>query len=223
MVGASHNELLETIMNANCWRKAGTAAALSLALAAPSEAFLFFGPETVTVEPAVEYYNAKYNEYFVTTSADEIAVLNSGATPGWVRTKGVAFFTIDKPAAVFVEDFLQSALPVCRYYIPPASHFISLVPDECAGLREGVIDTAIFESDAAFYAWSPDALGRCPMVTAEVLVTEFTAVYRLWEGKGSAHRFTTSKAERDAMVADGWVSEGYGNDGVAMCVPPSGS
>jgi Repeat of unknown function (DUF5648) len=211
-------------MNGKHWRKAGAAAALSLALAAQSEAFQFYGPEPVSVAPAVEYYNAELGEYFLTTSVDELVTLDAKLIPGWVRTKSVAFYTVDTSAAVYVDDgWLQSALPVCRFFIPPASHLLSLVPDECAALGEGSYG-AVLETDAAFYAWSPDAQGRCPQVTAEVLFVQFDPVYRLWDArKGLAHRLTTSKAERDAMVAEGWVSEGYGDDGVAMCVPPSGS
>jgi len=43
-------------------------------------------------------------------------------------------------------------------------------------------------------------------------------VYRLWNGKPHTnHRFVKTLAERDAMVARGWISEGEGPDGVAMC------
>ena len=43
-------------------------------------------------------------------------------------------------------------------------------------------------------------------------------VYRLWNGKPDTnHRFVTDKAERDAMIARGWIPEGAGLDGIAMC------
>ena len=42
-------------MNGKRWRKAGALAALAAMLVAPADAYLFFGPEQVTVTPAVEY------------------------------------------------------------------------------------------------------------------------------------------------------------------------
>jgi chorismate synthase len=45
-------------------------------------------------------------------------------------------------------------------------------------------------------------------------------VYREWNRRPDTnHRYTTSKAERDRMVALGGVAEGYGPDAVAMCAP----
>jgi hypothetical protein len=42
--------------------------------------------------------------------------------------------------------------------------------------------------------------------------------YRLWNGRAdSNHRFVTDRSRRGAMVAKGWIAEGYGPDAVAMC------
>lgn len=43
-------------------------------------------------------------------------------------------------------------------------------------------------------------------------------VYRLWNQRDdSNHRYATSAAIKDEMLAAGYVSEGYGPDGVVMC------
>ena len=46
-------------------------------------------------------------------------------------------------------------------------------------------------------------------------------VYRIWNGRVTDvnHRYTTSAAVRDQMVAAGGIAEGYGPDAVAMCAP----
>jgi hypothetical protein len=45
-------------------------------------------------------------------------------------------------------------------------------------------------------------------------------VYRLYNGRADAnHRYTTGARVRSDMVAAGWISEGYGMAGVAMCSP----
>ena len=211
-------------MNVKHWRKAGAAAALSLALAAPANAFPLFGDhEPASVRPAIEYHNAEYGEYLITVSPREIAALDAGSAPGWVRARR-AFSTVDAPAsAPVVSGYHATAFPVCRYFIPPAAHFLSASPGECAQIV-AVIPDAVLETEAAFYAWLPNASGQCPKLFAKIGGFRFDPVYRLYDGaQGTAHRLTTSKAERDAMVADGWVSAGYGADGVAMCVPSSGS
>ena len=44
-------------------------------------------------------------------------------------------------------------------------------------------------------------------------------LYRTWNGRAdSNHRYTTSMAIREQMIAKGHVPEGYGPNGVAMCV-----
>ncbi len=59
----------------------------------------------------------------------------------------------------------------------------------------------------------PDAVsGACPVNT--------TPIYRVWNKRpDSNHRYLTNRAMRDAMVARGYVAEGYGPDAVAMCGP----
>jgi len=70
----------------------------------------------------------------------------------------------------------------------------------------------VLETPSAFLAALPNtASGACPAGQA--------AVYRLWNGRAdSNHRFATSRDVRAQMLARGYVAEGYGPDGVAMCV-----
>ena len=49
------------------------------------------------------------------------------------------------------------------------------------------------------------------------------AVYRVWDNRADTnHRYTTSLAVRQQMLAAGWVAEGYGPGQVIMCAPASG-
>ena len=80
----------------------------------------------------------------------------------------------------------------------------------------------MLETPNAFAAWLPDpATGSCPPsgfrgIEGDVLLAP---VYRLWNSRiDTNHRYTTSQIIRDQMIAQGWVSEGYGANGVAMCV-----
>ncbi|HEX6793215.1 MAG TPA: sialidase family protein [Casimicrobiaceae bacterium] len=161
-------------------------------------------------ETVVEYYNATLDHYFMTPLANEIAALDSGQIAGWSRTGA----TFDGSATA---DTGES--PVCRFYIPPIhgdSHFLSASPAECAAVVAKIgtdpnFSGYIEETAAEFYIALPDtASGTCPAGTQPV--------YRLWNGRAdSNHRYTADTATRDAMIARGYIPEGYGPQGVAMC------
>jgi len=190
----------------------------------PAGAFPQFdiNPDTMAEPvPAYEYYNAEKNEYFVTTLTAEIDALEAGNFPGWARSVDhEAFFAFNDPVRVRGMNAAGAGShPVCRFFIPPASHFLSASEDECAAVAAAHPEF-VLETDAAFYAWLPDAAGNCPQLATKVGGFEFQAVYRLWNNRiETNHRLTTDKAARAAMVDDGWVAEGYGDEGVAMCVP----
>ena len=61
------------------------------------------------------------------------------------------------------------------------------------------------------YIALPDlATGECPAGLVQV--------YRLWNNRAdSNHRYTTDPAVKAAMVAQGYVAEGYGPDATIMC------
>ena len=161
-------------------------------------------------ETVVEYYNATLDHYFITPLADEISALDSGRIVGWTRTG----LTFDASAASGA-----GLSPVCRFYIPPEhgdSHFLSASPAECAAVLAKIgtdpnFSGYIEETPAEFYIALPDTTtGTCPSGTAPV--------YRLWNGRAdSNHRYTADVATRDAMIARGYIPEGYGAEGVGMC------
>ena len=73
--------------------------------------------------------------------------------------------------------------------------------------------TFTYETAAAMYMFLPHPVtGACPIGAIPI--------YRVWNTRvDSNHRYTTDIGVRDAMVAKGYVREGYGLDGVAMCSP----
>jgi hypothetical protein len=177
---------------------------LALAVAMPARA-----------ETVVEYYHAGLDHYFMTSLASEIAALDGGRFFGWGRT-GFTFGGFAAPA--------PGTHPVCRFYIPPAngdSHFFSASPDECEAVREKMRTNPAYagyveETSAEFYIALPDiSTGACPGGTQPV--------YRVWNQRvDSNHRYTADRATREAMIARGYRSEGYGALGVAMCTPQAG-
>jgi hypothetical protein len=171
----------------------------------PEPVYVGVPPPTKRI-PAVEYYHPGLDHYFVTSSVQDIADLDRGMFPGWART-GYDFDVWDAASA--------EAVPVCRYYIPPAhgdSHFFSASAYECS-VAPTMFPWIVKESDAAFYVALPDTTtGACAI--------DEQPVYRLWNGRAdSNHRYTASADVKAAMIARGFVAEGYGPDAVAMCAP----
>jgi len=183
----------------------GTGTAHEVALAASvTELTLSETYRTVSVVPVVEYYNAALDHYFISARSEDIQVLDGGQLPGWNRT-GETFGAWPV--------YADGASPVCRYYIPPASgdsHFFSASAAECREVAEKFPAFVLEDSEVMFMPLPAAATGTCPPDT--------TPVYRVWNGRADTnHRYTTSRATRDAMIATGWIAEGYGPDGVAMC------
>ncbi|HEX8010919.1 MAG TPA: S8 family peptidase [Casimicrobiaceae bacterium] len=155
--------------------------------------------------PVIEYYWAARDHYFMTAIPAEIAALDAGTFGGWVRT-GQSFNAYAQPTGI--------SSRVCRFYIPAPygdSHYYSASPEECAAVQ---VKFPMFleESPGVFYVALPDLVtGACPAGSVPV--------YRLWNNRADTnHRYTTSLAIRSEMLAKGYLSEGYGTSGVAMCV-----
>lgn len=165
---------------------------------------------------AIEYYNAALDHYFVTSFADEIAKLDAGVFVGWQRT-GQQFTVFDPATSV------DGASQVCRFYgLPSAgldSHFYSASPAECAAVLQRFPGVWIEETANAFGVFLPDAVtGQCPSGSVPI--------YRAWNDRvDSNHRFTTDPATFQAMLAKGYIGEGYGPPSmpVAMCSPAANS
>jgi hypothetical protein len=179
----------------------------------PFASVLKVGEErTPTVRaPVIEFYNAAMDHYFMTQNAAEIAALDNGTHPGWVRT-GESFLAF----AAGQSD--NRGRPVCRYYGVPvptrSTHFYSASLAEC--LQLGAAPPGgqwTLESSDVFEVGMPDrATGVCPIGQAPL--------YRLWNARADTnHRYTSSASTREQMVAQGWISEGAGPEGVAMCTP----
>jgi hypothetical protein len=163
-------------------------------------------PPILTTVEAIEFYNASLDHYFISASQLEIEALDTGHFAGWART--------GQTINVYTED-AQIASPVCRFYIPPAygdSHFYSASPAECSQVA-AKFPFFVYESSDVFRVDMPDIItGACP--------NSETPVYRVWNNRADTnHRYTTSRAIRDQMVALGYVAEGYGPDAVIMCAP----
>ena len=69
----------------------------------------------------------------------------------------------------------------------------------------------VYEASDVFHVALPDTTtGACPAGT--------TPVYRLWNARAdSNHRYTIDATVRAEMLAKGYIPEGYGPLGVAMC------
>jgi hypothetical protein len=175
-------------------------------------------PTTVTV---VEFYHAGLDHYFITGFPQEISDLDSGVHRGWART-GQTF-----KAYAIGSSGRTGRRPVCREYGNPDagldSHFYSASPDECAAslvnsaVLQGAVQLAgswLLEASEVFGMDLPDATtGACP--------AGGVPIYRTFNQRRDAnHRYTTSIAIRDQMVARGGVAEGYGPDAVALCGLP---
>jgi hypothetical protein len=176
-------------------------------------------PMPITTVGMVEYYNASLDHYFYTASAPDVDALDSGRLKGWQRTgNGFAVTASAKPVATGA----ILASPVCRYYMPPSSgdsHFFSASKDECDEVRARFPDF-VLESEAAFFVALPDTdSGVCPRSTDIDYYGLLFPVFRLWNHRlDSNHRYTGDSHVRDAMVAQGYIAEGYGPDAVAFCV-----
>lgn len=163
-------------------------------------------PPPVNKLVAIEFYYPAFDHYFITAMPDEISALDGGVFPGWVRT-GEVFNVYSGPS-------VGSAL-VCRFFstsfAPKSSHFYTADAGECTIVNQN--GDWLLEGDVMSIP-VPNLAGNCAVGTQPV--------YRLYnngQGAAPAHRYTPSLATRSQMLAQGWISEGYGNDGVIMCAP----
>ena len=163
--------------------------------------------QAVTV---VEYFNAPRNHYFQTSDPVEIAALDTGYYSGWART-GQSY-------RVYSGDVAQQSsavAPVCRYYGKPEAgldtHFFSGFVFECSIVPILWPNQWILESGNAYAAALPaENDGACPSGPIPI--------YRLFNNKSDVnHRYTKSLVIREQMLQQGWIAEGYGSIGIALC------
>jgi uncharacterized protein (DUF1800 family) len=155
---------------------------------------------------AIEYYNTGLGHYFVTATAAEAALVDSGgAGPGWVRTGGT-FGVYAGPSDA------PGTVPVCRFYGTPGSgpnsHFYTADPAECELVKRSAGWT--YEG-IAFHAL-PAGAGPCGPGA--------TPVYRTYN-RGAARNDSNHRFTVDATVQARMVAGGNADEGVVMCAPLS--
>ena len=155
----------------------------------------------------VEYYHAVFNHYFITSIPAEISALDSGQFVGWTRTgRSFGAYAHNNGTLPAVCRFFTTAFP------PKSSHFYTAITAECSGLRSNA--DWQFEAEAFWVQPASMTTGSCPTGTK--------AVYRLYNNGMSGapnHRYTVDPAVRADMIAQGWVPEGFGTEGVGFCSP----
>jgi hypothetical protein len=169
-------------------------------------------PANAAIVSAIEYYEAALDHYFVTAIPAEVAALDGGQFPGWVRT-GLSFNVYAAGSGIF------GSSPVCRFYGSPSagldSHFYSASILECQQVEQRFPGIWLLESDDVFEVFLPDVnTGQCPAGSGPI--------YRAWNHRAdSNHRYTTDLAVLQSMVAKGYIAEGYGPGPAptAMCSP----
>ncbi len=176
-----------------------------LALASTPPGSLNPPPGTV---PVFEYYDPVLDHYFITASADEIALLDS-APSGALQRTGYFFYAFADPALA-----PPSAHPVCRFYARPGllidSHYFTADAAECQFVQNRWPGVWTLEQPDAFYIEVPDATGACPDDT--------TPVYRFFNNRRDAnHRYTIDLSVRRGMINKAWVPEGDGPRAAVFC------
>jgi hypothetical protein len=168
----------------------------------------------VEFDNAIEYYNAALGHYFITASAPDFDAIESGRITGWQAT-GYSLGVLTVPIAKYCCSMWgEVAVPVCRFYIPPAqgdSHFFSAIAHECTDVATK-FPSFVLEAKSDFFVILADKdTGVCPF--------PFIPVYRLWNQRADTnHRYIVDDlARRAEMIAQGWLPEGFGPLAVAWC------
>ncbi len=160
----------------------------------------------------VEYYAPSLDHYFMTSTPNEITVLDGNPSFGWVRT-GQSF-------GGWAPGGQPDAAHVCRFYgdpvIGPNSHFYTAEDFECQELISLAAATPpgmpAWRLEGKPFDMAIPSGGACP--------SNLRPVYRVFNDivgpvNGPNHRYTTDPAVYAAMQAKGWVGEG-----VHFCTPP---
>jgi len=161
----------------------------------------------VGTQAAIEFYDARFDAYFVTSNPNEVATLDDGRVNGWQRTG--AFFSVWPLAA-------PGTQAVCRFFsgqkfAPKSSHFYTPYASECATARAN--PDWIYEGDVM--GWRlPDASGKCAAGERPLY-----RVYNNGQGNAPNHRYYTDARLHAEMQFRGWVVEGNGATQVFACVP----
>jgi len=156
----------------------------------------------------VEYLHAGFGHYFITPLASEQEALDRAGH--WRRT-GAVF----RAWAGAWEDLHR----VCRFwsgdmFLPKATHFYSYLDAECRLL--GTRGSGWVAEAGTFAIRLPEGPAEsrgCPTLTVPLY-----RAYNNGQGGAPNHRYTTSAALLDQMVAQGWVAEGEAGSRIFACV-----
>ncbi|CAH1387193.1 hypothetical protein [Candidatus Nitrotoga sp. M5] len=182
-------------------------ASLGVSYVGDNSSVCFATSAPAQAQSVTEYHNTLLNHYFLSSTIEENAFIDSGgAGPGWVRT-GESFLT-------FVPDGCFGSVNVFRFYGPgPNSHFYTADTKECGGLRNQ--ESGWNAEGIAFGGILPED-GQCPN-NGGYVPPIYTPLYRLynnrWMFNDSNHRYTVRYDIYEQMMNKGWVGEG-----VALCV-----
>ena len=167
-------------------------------------------PAPVVTATVVEFYHQALDHYFISQDANEIRDLESGVHAGWART-GESF------RAYVAKSSDERGRRVCRWYGLPAAgldtHVFTASTVECSAIATDPLTVGKWQAETfdAFEIPLPNTL-------TGVCAADTVPVYRLWNGRAdSNHRYTTSLATKQAMLAKGYIAEGFGPDAVGMC------
>jgi hypothetical protein len=163
-------------------------------------------PNAAASSTVIEFYNTNLDNYFITANASEAAAIDGGsAGPGWSRT-GYTFKS-------------GGGAQVCRFYGSqspgPNSHFYTIDPAECSGLKQLQFATPITQKRWNFesmdFSSTAPVNGSCAMGTVPVYRAYNNGSTR---GIDSNHRITNSMTAIQQVVVKGWSYEA-----VVMCAP----
>ncbi len=171
--------------------------------------------QTAATTPIIEYYYPALDYYFITSRANDIALLDT--LTAWQRT--------GKSFKVYVGAQAGSSA-INRYYFDQVavknsrgSHFYTLVPSEKDLLAS--LNPSNSQAPRLPYNEGVDSFAFAPVVegVGGSCAAGLTPVYRVFRGQvrfpdNPNHRFTTDSAIYNAFVALGWDGEG-----VKFCVP----
>lgn len=167
-------------------------------------------PIFASPQPVIEYFNVGLGHYFLAMNPNEMTAIEAGsAGPGWVRT-GFSFDAYPIPLGLGTRCPGDCGVPVSRFYgtpgLGPNSHFYTANPVEAQFLQRPGSGWSFEKLE--FSIPVPDAAGQCGPGRVPV----YRVYNNRWMYNDSNHRFVADRAQRDRMLARGWVDEG-----VAFC------
>jgi len=141
------------------------------------------GTTTVTKTPVYRFWSASTSRHFYTISESEKQNLIDNF-PGFWTYEGIAYYALP-------DDSTPGSRPVYRFWSASASaHFYTISETEKDALIRDYPAVLTFEGPV-FYAF-PE--GAQPAGTSPV--------YRFWSAGTSAHFYTISETEKDALIRD---------------------